>query len=110
MTPQGQSTATREWRLRTSLILLLVTAMVATFGIIGSGVLLVRVPVALKEDRVLMRSLAVNLAQHFEQWVDGLEGHARQQPAGHEHQTHQRHEQQCQIGRASCRERVSSPV
>ena len=74
MTPQGQSTATREWRLRTSLILLLVTAMVATFGIIGSGVLLVRVPVALKEDRVLMRSLAVNLAQHFEQWVDGLEG------------------------------------
>ena len=68
------STATREWRLRTSLILLLVTATVATFGLIGSGVLLARVPVALKEDRQLMRSLAVNLAQHFEQWIDGLEG------------------------------------
>jgi len=63
-----------EWRLRTSLVVLLVVATVVTFGVIAAGVLAWRVPAALAEDAARMRSEAVRLAHHLEQLLSGLEG------------------------------------
>ena len=74
MSPPEQSTATGEWRLSTSLILLLVVATLVTFGIIGFSVLAYRVPAILAEDREHMRNDAVSLARYFEQMIDSLEG------------------------------------
>ncbi len=70
----GRSTARREWRLRTSLILLLVVATVGVFGAIGFGVLAYRVPTILKEERQLAREQAVGLARYFQELIAGLEG------------------------------------
>lgn len=70
----GRLTVTSEWRLRTSLTLLLVVATLVTFGIIGFGVLAYRVPAILEEDRQHLRNDAVSLARYFEQLIDGLEG------------------------------------
>ena len=81
MSYPGQSTAAsgktlwteREWRLRTSLILLLVVATMAIFGFIAFGVLAYRVPTVLDEERQMVRERAVGLAHYFEQMVDGIE-------------------------------------
>lgn len=79
----GQSTAppakhpagaTREWRLRGSLMLLLVIATLGTYGLVGFAVLAYRVPILLEQDRQHVRSEAIELAYHFEQRIDGLEG------------------------------------
>lgn len=69
-----QLTATGEWRLSTSLILLLLVATLVTFGIIGFSVLAYRVPAILAEDREHVRNDAVSLARYFEQLIDSLEG------------------------------------
>ena len=74
MTFPGQSTATREWRLRSSLMFLLVIATVGTFGLVGFGVLAYRVPIILEEDRQHVRAEAIELARSFEQLIDALEG------------------------------------
>ena len=70
----GRSTASREWRLRTSLILLLVVSTMGVFGPIGFGVLAYRVPTVLEEERQQAREQAVGLARYFEQLISGLEG------------------------------------
>ncbi len=74
MTFPGQSTAAREWRLRSSLMLLLVIATVGTFGIVGFAALVYRVPIILEQDRQHVRAEAIELAHNFEQLIDGLEG------------------------------------
>ena len=74
MTFPGQSTAAREWRLRSSLMLLLVIATVGTFGIVGFAALVYRVPIILEQDRQHVRAEAIELAHNFEQVIDGLEG------------------------------------
>ncbi len=74
MTFPGQSTATREWRLRSSLVFLLVIATVGTFGIIGSAGLAYRVPIILEQDRQHVRAEAIELAHNFEQLIDAFEG------------------------------------
>ncbi len=71
---QGRWTATGEWRLRTSLIVLLLVATLVTYGVIGAGILTYRVPAILEEDRQHMRSEARDLALYFEQMLSGLEG------------------------------------
>jgi len=70
----GRSTARREWRLRTSLILLLVVATMGVFGPIGFALLAYRVPTVLEEERQQAREQAVGLARYFEQLIAGLEG------------------------------------
>ena len=74
MSPSERLTATGAWRLRTSLILLLVVATLVTFCIIGFSVLAYRVPAILAEDRQHARNEAVSLAHYFEQLIDSLEG------------------------------------
>ena len=74
MTLPGQSTATREWRLRSSLMLLLVVATVGTFGLVSFAALAYRVPIILEQDRQRVRAEAIELAHHFERLIDGLEG------------------------------------
>ena len=63
----------REWRLRTSLIVLLVIATMVIFGFIAFGVLAYRVPDILDEERQMVRDRAAGLARYFEQMVNGLE-------------------------------------
>ena len=74
MTFPGQSTATREWRLRSSLMVLLVIATVGTFGLVGFAALAYRVPIILEQDRQHVRAEAIELARNFEQLIDALEG------------------------------------
>lgn len=74
MSHPEQSTAAGEWRLSTSLILLLLVSSLVTFGIIGFSVLAYRVPAILVEDREHVRNDAVSLARYFEQLIDSLEG------------------------------------
>jgi signal transduction histidine kinase len=74
LTFPGQSTATREWRLRSSLMFLLVIATVGTFGLVGFGVLAYRVPIILEQDRQHVRAEAIELARSFEQLIGALEG------------------------------------
>ena len=74
MSSLTQLTATGEWRLRTSLILLLVVATFVTFCIIGFSALAYRVPMILAEDQQQARHEAVTLAHYFEQLFDSLEG------------------------------------
>lgn len=45
-----------EWRLRSSLMALLVIATVGTFGLVGFGVLAYRVPIILEQDRQHVRT------------------------------------------------------
>ena len=58
----GWSTARREWRLRSSLMLLLVVATMGVFGPIGFGVLAYRVPTVLEEERHQARCHALHVA------------------------------------------------
>jgi signal transduction histidine kinase len=74
LTFPAQSTAAREWRLRSSLVFLLVIATVGTFGIVGFAALVYRVPIILEQDRQHVRAEAIELAHNFEQLIDGLEG------------------------------------
>ncbi len=74
MTFPGQLTATREWRLRSSLMLLLVIATVGTFGLVGFAALAYRVPIILEQDRQHVRAESIELARNFEQLIDALEG------------------------------------
>ena len=68
------SGAMGEWRLRSSLMALLVIATVGTFGLVGFGVLAYRVPIILEQDRQHVRAEAIDLAHNFEQMIDALEG------------------------------------
>ena len=70
----GPSTATNAWRLRTSLILLLVVATLVTYGVIGISVIAYRVPSILKEEQQHAQSEAIVLARYFEQLLNSLEG------------------------------------
>ncbi len=74
MAALGPSTATGAWRLRTSLILLLVVATLVTYGVIGISVIAYRVPAILKEEQQHAQSEAVVLARYFEQLLNSLEG------------------------------------
>ena len=74
MSTPGQSTATGEWSLRSSLVALLVVATLVTFTLIGIAILAYRVPAIMAEDREHMRNEAVGLAHYFEQLIDSLEG------------------------------------
>lgn len=65
--------AIREWRLRTTLVALLLLASTLVFGIIAASVLLYRVPLVIAEDREQLLADADGLARYFEQLLGALE-------------------------------------
>ncbi len=73
-TASATSTAPfREWRLRTTLVALLLLASTLVFGIIAASVLIYRVPAVLAEDREQLLADADGLARYFEQLLGALE-------------------------------------
>lgn len=70
----------REWRLRTSLIFLLVATTLVTLGIVGSLILLVRLPQIAERHYVAAQNDAEELANRVELLLNSLQ--ARLEPLG----------------------------
>jgi signal transduction histidine kinase len=69
-----RSTVAGPWRLRTSLVVLMLLVTVVTFSVIGVTVLAYRLPGILAEERQVMRVQASTLADHFELSLAAIEG------------------------------------
>lgn len=69
----------RELRLRTSLILLLVTAVTLTFSIVGSAILLYRLPQIETSNRARLHERAENASRLLDHYMSGIEAQIRTQ-------------------------------
>lgn len=63
-----------KWRLRTSLIVLLLLATLVPYLVLGFGLVLYRVPAIAEEERQHIRQEAETLARYFELLLGGVEG------------------------------------
>ena len=69
----------RELRLRTSLILLLVTAVTLTFALVGSMILAYRLPQIEANNRADLQERAVNASRLLDHYMAGIEAQIRTQ-------------------------------
>ena len=69
----------RELRLRTSLILLLVTAVTLTFSLVGSAILLYRLPQIEANNRAGQQERAENASRLLDHYMAGIEAQIRTQ-------------------------------
>lgn len=69
----------RELRLRTSLILLLVTAVTLTFTLVGSAILLYRLPQIEANNRAGLQERAENASRLLDHYLAGIEAQIRTQ-------------------------------
>ena len=69
----------RELRLRTSLILLLVTASTLTFALVGSAILVFRLPQIEASIRADLQERAENASRLLDHYTDGIEAQVRTQ-------------------------------